>query len=176
MDNEILPVQPSLDRLTLSDLGRLAEAMRQADQPACLFKAVDLLTARVIGHRLFTIMRFDADRFEVERVYSNVPQVYPVGGRKKKGETPWGEHTLRSMKVFRASHPDQIRQHFDDYDTMAGLGLGSILNIPIAYNGKCVGTMNLTHQAGWYVEEHEHIGLLIGVFLTAPLMQAALQR
>lgn len=175
MDSEILSGQPP-DTLGLSDLRGLVEATRLDNQPARLFRAIDLLTARVIGHRLFTIMRFDADRFEVERLYTNMPQVYPVGGRKKKAETRWGDETLRSMKVFRATNPDQIRQHFDDYETLAGLGMGSILNIPIAYDGKCVGTMNMTHQAGWYVEKHEQIGVLIGGFLVTPLVQSVAQR
>ncbi len=33
--------------------------------------------------------------------------------------------------------------------------------------------MNLTHVEGWYREEHEQIGVLLGSFLTTPLAMHA---
>ena len=161
---------PAPRALQLSDLAQLAQAVRAGRQPSTIFDAVHALAAEVIGFKLFTIMYFDADCFEVERLFTNMPAIYPLSGRKKKRGSAWGEHTLRLMKPFRAAHPDGIRQAFDDHETLIeGLGLGSILNIPIAYDGKCVGTMNLTHVEGWYREEHEQIGVLLGAFLAAPL-------
>jgi hypothetical protein len=160
--------------LQLSDLDVLVDASRCGDQPRRIFDAVRAVAAKAIGYKLFTIMLFDAERFEVERLYTSMPSVYPLGGRKKKASTAWGEHTLASMKVFRTTTSEGIRQMFDDHETLAGLGLGSMLNIPIAYDGRCVGTMNLSHQEGWYKPEHERLGLLIGSFLSAPL--ALLQR
>jgi hypothetical protein len=53
---------------------------------------------------------------------------------------------------------------------MTNMGLGSILNIPIAYDGVCIGTMNLTHQESWYTTSHEELGLLIGSFLAPALI------
>ncbi|MGF6969913.1 hypothetical protein OKW43_007008 [Paraburkholderia sp. WC7.3g] len=75
------------------------------------------------------------------------------------------------MKPFRAATSQGIREAFDDHAVMTGLGLGSILNIPIAYDGVCIGTMNLTHKEGWYTSRHESIGLLIGAFLAPALLQ-----
>jgi GAF domain-containing protein len=170
--NTAAPITPR--ELQLSDLAQLAQALRAGRQPSTIFDAVRALAAEVIGFKLFTIMYFDADCFEVERLFTNMPAVYPLSGRKKKRGSAWGEHTLRLMKPFRATHPDGIREAFDDHETLIeGLGLGSILNIPIAYDGKCVGTMNLTHVEGWYREEHEQIGVLLGSFLAAPLAMHA---
>jgi GAF domain-containing protein len=157
--------------LPLQDVHALALMLRHPQQPHAIFKAIDTLMARVIGHRLFTIMAFDPSAFEVERLYSNMPAIYPPGGRKKKAQTPWGTHVLACCEVFRSATPAGIRQHFDDHQTMADLGLGSILNIPIAYDGQCVGTMNLTHVDGWYREEHEAVGLTIGAFLVPALLE-----
>ncbi len=151
--------------LRLDDLDALADALRSADHPPRIFGAVEALSADVIGHRLFTIMRFDAGRAEVERVHTSLPAVYPVGGRKKKQDTAWTDHTLRDMKVFRATTPDEIRAAFDDHATIARLGLGSILNIPLVLGGRCLGTMNLLHEAGWYGAEDEATGLRLGAFL-----------
>jgi GAF domain-containing protein len=155
--------------LAPSDLDSLVDASRCGDQPKRIFDAVQAVAAKAIGFKLFTIMLFDAERFEVERLHSSMPSVYPPGGRKKKASTEWGEHTLASMKVCRTTTSEGIRQTFDDHETLAGLGIGSILNIPIAYDGRCVGTMNLSHQERWYKPEHERLGLLIGSFLSAPL-------
>jgi hypothetical protein len=159
------------DALQLDDLAVLALNLRGGGQPLTLFAAVEALTARVIGHRLFTIMAFDPVTYEVERLHTSMPEVYPVGGRKKKAQTAWGEHTLTRMQVFRATTPDGIRNSFHDHRTITDLGLGSILNIPIVYDGRCVGTMNMTHASGWYTAAHERDGLTIGAFLATALME-----
>jgi hypothetical protein len=151
--------------LALDDLGALAQALRSAGRPPPILAAVETLTAAVIGHRLFTVMRHDAARGEVERLHSSDPSAYPVGGRKAKKDTPWSDHVLRDMQVFRANTPDGIRAAFDDHATIASLGLGSVLNIPLVHAGRCLGTMNLLHQPGWYTEQDEVMGLLLGAFL-----------
>ena len=163
------PTDDARRDLRLDDLAGLAAALRSADQPPRIFAAVAALAAATIGHRLFTIMRFDAERAEVERVHSSLPAVYPVSGRKTKAQTAWADHVLRDMQVFRATTPDQIRAAFDDHATIAGLGLGSILNIPLVLAGRCVGTMNLLHAPGWYTAEDEPAGLLLGAFLLPAL-------
>ncbi|MBC8747617.1 MULTISPECIES: GAF domain-containing protein [Paraburkholderia] len=166
--------EPELhDRQTLeiADLERLALAMRVKDQPLELFHAVHAVAAKTIGLSLFTIMSYDAQRHEVERVYTNMPDVYPLGGRKKKHGTAWSRQILRDLKPFRSATSQGIREAFDDHAVMTVLGLGSILNIPIAYDGVCIGTMNLTHKEGWYTSRHESIGLLIGAFLAPALLQ-----
>jgi GAF domain-containing protein len=163
------PDTPQHRALSLADVSLLAQAMREADQPNAIFEAVERVAQATIGFRLFTIMCFDAGRFEVERLHSNMPDVYPLYGRKKKQGSRWGEHTLRDMKPFRAATADGIRAAFDDHSVITGMGLGSILNIPVAYNGRCVGTMNLTHVEGWYTERHEELGLLLAAFIAAPL-------
>jgi hypothetical protein len=74
------------------------------------------------------------------------------------------------LRPFRAQTAQGIRGAFDDHAVMTAMGLGSILNIPIAYDGVCVGTMNLTHVESWYTRRHEQIGVLIGSFLAPALL------
>ncbi|WP_321798257.1 GAF domain-containing protein [Caballeronia sp. J97] len=156
--------------LQLNDLQRLARAMREPAQPATLFDAVAAVAAETIGFRLFTIMAYDARNHEVERVFTNMPTVYPNGGRKKKHGTAWATQILLELQPFRGETAHDIRNAFDDHMTMANLGLGSILNIPIAYDGECIGTMNLTHVEHWYTREHEDAGMLLGSFLAPALV------
>lgn len=168
--NGIEPTPPVTQALEFSDLERLAMAMRAKDQPAQIFRAVHAVAASAIGARLFTIMSYDAQHHEVERVYTNMPGVYPLGGRKQKRGTAWSKQILEDLRPFRAETAQAIRDAFDDHTVITGMGLGSILNIPIAYDGVCVGTMNMTHVESWYTRRHEAIGLLIGSFLAPALL------
>ena len=167
-----MPVQSRRD-LQIDDLRLLADALRAANPAHSIHSALEAVSEKAIGHRLFTIMRFDATRSEVERVHSSLPSVYPVGGRKKKVNTKWANHVLREMKVFRCTTPEDIRLAFDDHQTILDLGLGSIVNIPIVFEQRCLGTINLTHEAGWYLPEDERTGILLGAFLIPVLIGAA---
>ena len=157
--------------LRVEDLHALVQVSRSSDADS-IFRAVEVLSAEVIGHTLFTIMRFDAAASEVERVYSSNEAVYPVGGRKRKKDTAWAQHVLGDMQVFRASERGAIREAFDDYETIFGLGIGSMLNIPIAFAGRCLGTMNLSNVEGWFSAADERTGLLLGAFVTPALLHA----
>jgi GAF domain-containing protein len=130
---------------------------------------VEALSGEVIGHRLFTIMRV-VDGSDVERVHTSMLAAYSVGGRKRKAGTPWADHVLRDMRPFRAACPEDIRATFDDHQTILDLGIGSILNIPVVFQRRCVGTMNLCHDAGWYRQDDESTGLLLAAFLVPPLL------
>jgi GAF domain-containing protein len=160
-------------KLQAEDLSALAEALRSPNQPLTICRALEKLSGETIGHRLFTVMRFDSDRSEVRRIHSSLPAAYPAGGRKRKKDTAWANHVLTDLKVFRGSAPADIVSAFDDHETILGLGLGSVLNIPVVFNGRCVGTMNLLHRAGWYATEDEPIGLLLGTFLIPVLFKGA---
>jgi len=166
------PASPRRE-LTLADLAALAAALGEEGQPFGVFRAVEALSAATIGHRLFTIMRFDALRSEVERVHTSLPSAYPVGGRKQKPESAWSNRLLRDRQVFLAAGPDDIRAAFDDHATILGLGLGSILNVPVVFDGHCIGTMNLCHRAGWYTADDEQAGRLLAAFLVPALLEKA---
>src|SRR4029079_18710478 len=97
------------------------------------------------------------------------------GGRKPKKVTAWTQHVLTEMKVFRGGGPADIVAAFDDHETILGLGLGSVLNIPVVFKGRCLGTMNLLHQAGWYRPDDERTGLLLGTFLIPVLVDDSLE-
>jgi len=159
--------------LRVEDVANLATAIRLAQRSVDVYRAGEELSAKVIGHRLFTIMRVCTGGAEVERAYSSMPAIYPVGGRKTKKQTPWAEQVLREMKIFRAVTPEEIRAAFDDHPTILGLGLGSVLNVPIVWQQRCLGTMNLLHDAGWYGRDDESTGLLLATFLIPALLEKA---
>ena len=158
--------------LTLADLAALAELFSADHEPARLYAAVDALVQEVIGHRLFTLMRVHEAASEVERIYSSNPAAYPVGGRKQKGGTPWSAAVLDRGEVFIARTPEEVRGAFSDHALIASLGIGSIMNIPLAYRGRRLGTMNVSHEAGWFTGQDAAAGRLIAPFLVPSLLAA----
>jgi GAF domain-containing protein len=161
---------PARRDFTGEDFAVLAAALRAPEQPLRICQTLDKVSSEAIGHRLFTVMRFHSAQSEVERIYSNMPSAYPAGGRKKKKDTAWASHVLGDMKIFRGADAAAIRAAFDDHATILGLGLGSVLNIPVVFDGRCLGTMNLLHEAGWYCPEDEAAGLPLAAFLIPVLL------
>ena len=141
--------------LSLADLAALAERFAVEPQPALLYAAVDALVQDVVGHRLFTLMRVHEATDEVERIYSSNTAAYPVGGRKVKRGTPWSGAVLDRGEVFVARTPDEVREAFADHALIESLGIGSIMNIPIAWAGRRLGTMNISHEAGWFTAQDD---------------------
>jgi hypothetical protein len=120
--------------VTLSDVISIAEVTANAPETGAIFRAVDALTQKTIGHRLFTIMRLHAATHEVERLYSSLPHACPVSGRKPKQGTPWGaEQVLDRGEIFVANTPEEVRAAFADYELIFGLGIGAIMNVPIRF-------------------------------------------
>ena len=165
------PAPRALRSLTVADLESIM-ALGAADHaPAQFYRAVETLAQEVLGHTLFTVMAFYGDTVEVERVHSSNPDAYPVGGRKQKRGTPWGKVVLDRGEIFIAHTPDEVRDAFADHALIFSLGIGSIMNVPIGYKGRRIGTMNLSHEAGWYRNADHVAARAIGaLFVPALLM------
>jgi transcriptional regulator with GAF, ATPase, and Fis domain len=158
--------------LTVADLVSVIDAMEGAAKPEALFAAVAALVQKAIGHRLFTIMRLHADTQEVERLYSSRPDAYPVSGRKPKQGTPWGAQVLDRGEIFVANSPDDVRDAFADYELIFSLGIGAIMNVPIRFGGRSLGTMNICHEAGWFIDDDRVPGRLLAGLLVPPLLSS----
>jgi GAF domain-containing protein len=100
------------------------------------------------------MMVLAADGVQVRRVYSNQPDAYPVGGFKTHRQTPWGRQVLAGGKPFIGRDADDIRWAFADHERIFSLGCESVLNMPVRYDGRVIGTANLLDVAGHYLREH----------------------
>ena len=158
--------------LTTGDLAALARLSAASHESIELYIAIDRLVQNVIGHRLFTMMRVHEAASEVERIYSSNPAAYPVGGRKQKAGTPWSRAVLDRGEVFIARNADEVREAFYDHELIFSLGIGSIMNIPIAYRDRRLGTMNISHEAGWFTDEHASAARLIAAFAVPSLLSS----
>ena len=121
--------------------------------PDKVFAALEELTREVVGVKLFTVMTSDTGRRVSERVYSNMPDAYPVSGTKPYNETHWSDITLKQKRTFVANTIDDIAEVFDDHELIKSLGCESVINVPIIVDGLVLGTINCLHEAGFYTEE-----------------------
>jgi hypothetical protein len=156
--------------LTLADLVAVADIAASAPEPEGVFRAVEALTQRAIGFRLFTIMRLHAESTEVERLYSSLPDAYPVSGRKPKQGTQWGERVLDRGEIFIANAPEEVRRAFADHELIFSLGIGAIMNVPIRFRCRSLGTMNICHEAGWFTDADRTPGRLLAGLLVPLLL------
>jgi GAF domain-containing protein len=140
------------DMLTLADVAAILDMLGRDPDPQAAFIVFDRVTQRVLGHKLLTVMRHVTTTAEVERIYSSNPRAYPVGGRKQKQGTTWGEQVLDRGEVFIARNREELRAAFADHELIFSLGIGSIMNVPVMLQGRCRGIVNLSHDAGHYGE------------------------
>ena len=127
-------------------------AQAEGGQPGPLFAALDAAMGRAIGHRLFTILVIHPGAHESQRYYSNMPKEYPVGGRKPINETHWFQRVLGAGEPYIGRTYEDIRDVFFDHELIRSLGCESVLNVPVRWNGRSLGTINLLHHANWYTE------------------------
>ena len=137
--------------LSSADIGGVMELVASPD-PYAAYQAVDALAQRVIGPKLFTAMRQTPATMEVERLYSSDTAHYPPGGRKQKQGAPWAATVLDRGEVFIAATADEVEANFADHALLAGMGITAIMNIPIRFGGRVLGTMNLCHRAGHFTQ------------------------
>ena len=123
------------------------------NQPVKAFAALEALTRELVGLKLFTIMTSDTEKHESERIYSNMPDTYPVSGTKPYNQTPWSKITFEDKQTFVANTIDDIAKVFDDYELIKSLGCESVINVPIVVDGAVIGIINCLHEEGYYTEE-----------------------
>lgn len=119
-----------------------------------MFDAVGQATAELLGPGLLTINAWRPEQSAVVRLWSSDPAAYPVGGSKRKGDTPWTRCVLQRAEVFVGEGDAALAEVFDDIATIRGLGLQSVVNVPLREQGRCIGTFNfLSSGPGWQADE-----------------------
>lgn len=147
-------------------------ALREAGPPEQLFRAIDKATAETVGHKLFTLLYVAPSGKRVKRLYTNMPKEYPVGGYKEVKDTPWHQRVVQEKRAWVGFNADDIRWAFFDHELILSLGCESAMNVPVLYNGRLLGTMNLLDAAGHYkatdpAKCEPFAALLVGPFLDA---------
>ena len=135
-----------------------------------LCHGIDQIAMALLDRELLTINIFHPEHMELERLFSSNPEAYPPGGRKKKKGTAWGEHVLIDQQIFIGEGTEAIRQSFDDHETIARLGLQSVINIPIVSDAGCLATLNILMKHPQVKPEHIRITQQLGGLLLSGLL------
>ena len=155
----------------LSHLQDVARSVAEAGQPEPSFRALDCAMGDVIGHKLFTILLHHPRARESERRYTNQPAAYPVGGRKPVTPSAWTERLFVERRPYIGKSAEDIRDVFFDHEIILSLGCASVLNVPVVWDGRTLGTINLLHEAGWYDEGDVPIAQCFAALAAPALLQ-----
>ncbi|MGS1009465.1 GAF domain-containing protein [Achromobacter anxifer] len=142
-----MPASPS----SLSSLSTVACGLAQGGQPDSGLNALGAALQERIGYRLFTVLVLDWDAGLSRRCFSTQPAAYPAGGSK-----PIREDSEFYATVVQQGEPrlcltrEDCMRAFPDHELIASLGCASAVNVPVRWNGRTLGSLNLLHQAGWY--------------------------
>jgi GAF domain-containing protein len=142
----------SEERMTI-EAGRvdISGALAGPDgQPEVSFAALASATDALIGARLFTAMTFDRATRLARRIFSNMPEAYPVSGTKPVEDNSWSAIVLDRHETFVANDIDGIAEVFSDHELIRSLGCESVVNVPVIVAGEILGTINCLHDAGRY--------------------------
>lgn len=139
-----------MNELRTSTFHTVATACAQVDQPAALFRAVDWALFELVSYKLFTILMYDPGITESIRVYSNLSEEYPLGGRKKIVSRRWADQVVLRGEVFIGNTASDLKEVFSDHALIQSLGCASVINVPVMWMGRTVGTLNLLHDEYWY--------------------------
>jgi hypothetical protein len=135
--------------------------------------AVDAFAQPVMRQSLCTVNRFEHDTMQLVRLYSSNPVAYPPGGRKDKRGTAWGEQVLVRHQMYVGEGAEAIRASFDDHAAIERLGLRSVVNVPVAFAERCLGTLNLLMTAARVTPEQIEFARLLGVLLLPGFLAVA---
>lgn len=159
--------QPDL----LPSLRSVAAALAAADQPQPLFAAIERAMAEAVGHRLFTIMRHDPVMGRNRRVHSSNPTAYPVSGFKPVNwDHPWSRRLLAEGLPWIGHDAADIVWAYPDHRKIAALGLASAMNLPVRWNGRTLGTLNLLHGAAHFTEADSQTGAIFAALAVPALL------
>ena len=118
------------------------------------FELLEKAFQDLIGHKLFTVLKYDKKSLELERIYSSNPLSYPLNGIKKLTNTGWTKRVLVDGNVYVGYNANDIETSFPDYELIDKLGCRSVMNIPLIFKGNVVGSVNLLNTENWY-NEHQ---------------------
>ncbi|MBV8838054.1 MAG: GAF domain-containing protein [Alphaproteobacteria bacterium] len=145
-----------------------------AISPTAAFEAIQAVAARRLGASLVTAMRYDAPNATVERLYSSNPAAYPVGGRKLKRDTDWSRQVLVEKRVLVCAGDEAIRAAFDDHAVILGLGIHSIVNVPLVSGSRCLGTLNVSRGRTDWTDEDIALVRMLGMTALAAVLAIVL--
>lgn len=156
-------------------LAPVIAAFDATNQPDALYAAISKAMAAMPGFKLFTILICQHEKQVTQRIFTSNPEAYPVGGTKPMTSSPWFDRIIERGEIYIGRTREDIKTAFFDYELIWSLGCESVINVPIRWRGRTLGTFNLLHQAGYYTEAHEE-GVRTMAQLSIPAVNLSIER
>lgn len=134
-------------------LERFSKDLAEDSKGAAPFVALQELTRRVVGAKLFTTLSVDVKNGVYRREYTSNPTAYPVSGTKPIDYNRWYDIVCKQRQIFVANSIGEISTLFRDHATISSLGYGSVVNFPVVLGGELLGTVNCTDVEGHYTPD-----------------------
>ena len=139
--------------MTVTDARNFTLAMAQPDPVESCFEALRQMAYDLLDLKQFTMMTFDEGRGVAQRIYSDDPVPYPVGGEKPVLDNVWTKTVLRGQQPFVGNSIEDLAEVFPDWEKIQSLGLESCLNVPIVVGGSVMGTLNCLNGPGHFTPD-----------------------
>ncbi len=134
------------------DLSRFAAVIEDGTVDQA-FGALEAWVRQDIGAVIYTASVFDLVAAKSRRIYTNLPDIYPVSGLKDIVPNAWSAVVLDRRQTFVANSLDEIRQVFPDHAIIASLGCGAVINMPVFLAGRFMGTVNILNAPGHFTPD-----------------------
>ena len=128
----------------------LLAMQRQSGQPQILLDAMRDLCEDHYGFRLLTLMKYHPSTGEIQRVYTSMPDHFPLGGRKMMNATGWGKHVLVQGNVWLGNSAKEILETFPDADNILRYAGEACACLPVRWNDQTLAVLSLCDQKGKY--------------------------
>ncbi len=127
----------------------VADAQGRAGQPQPTFEALASALQALVGHRVMTVLKIDLSTLRSVRLFSS-EKSYPPGQSKQHRRGPWSDAVIDRGSYFLTPTQSDVREAFPDAAGIEAAGCGSVICLPVRYDGRTLATLNLWHVSGHY--------------------------
>ncbi len=158
--------------VTVADIESIQALSGAEPDRMAIYRAVEAIAAETVGFVFLTTLRYNEAEACVERLHSSNEQAYPVGGRKPLSTITESHAALDSGEVFLAADREAVKRAFFDHELIFSLGSTAILNAPIRFGGRRLGTLNFCGVENDYgPDEVRKAKLLAGLLIPSLLAE-----
>lgn len=160
-------------KMTFDDLTRIVSALARTRKADEVLNEVAHAFRIEIGFRLLTFTAIDQKALRpVRRLWSNHPDLYPVGGSKDLAGDEWSQTVIQSRQAMICHTLEDIERIFPDHGLIASLGCGAGLNLPVVLQDEVLGTVNLFNVSKWFTPARVERAQALLALVYAPMLLA----
>ena len=155
----------------------IINSYKLAQQPDASFEIIAKSYEHLLPFIFLTYLLIDQDK--AKRIFTT-NQHYPVGAYEDLGQNDWTNSIIKQQRSLYYPNEQALKQGLEaDYELIVRLGAASCLNVPVVFNGKTIGAVNLCAKANAYsqsqIKQAEIIAITLAPILANLLHLGALQ-